>query len=339
MDGVPSQLLVGKAIPPKRAEVYAALVDAAILPAIPPQKNETALAYLRRSAATLGHRYSNTPLYVSILPAERPGRRPSQPLTRDCLALTISSGHPAVVQAPKFHRALENRDKRITAAVFEHIRIAAEATIDVFTPANALDAGHWTRYGDARTWWTETMPERFIDETKTKTEPTMAQLRKFIRSNNITSPGMCDREIGVHHRTLTDPRRLLTRAQVRERAAALPRALRAKIHTIMDTCDEMEHLARKIRPMTRAEREILQDLGEVPMPAIVIETSTDGTVVELFDELWRLTLQGQGFAPHYACIITPEHQSLEHVKAVLNAFEGAAYQIDVLTCTLSEENE
>lgn len=338
LEDIPVTLLVGEAITAERAAIYSGLLEAGSIPSVRPRKHDTALSYLQRALADLAKQYPNTPVRVTLAPAERYKsiRRSPTFEPEDCVAVTIASDEPSVVHAPYLHDTIAKRNRTLAASLFQHIREASGETLDVFSPSVAIDAADWVRYGDRLTWWTEIMAEEAAHELEIE-EPTNAQIRQYIRKNGIMSPAMLSREIGMHHHRVMNPKHLLSIEACLKESASLPKFARKKVRRILELCIAFKSDTETLPAMDNADRELLGDLGNVPMPALVIETTGEQRICEIFDELWQYAMQGEGFAPHYARFIRNTPPSLNELPRILNTFARACDYLDAIARELAED--
>jgi len=338
LSGAPSVLFVGQAIPAKRAAVYEGLLASGALPVIPYEDADNASGYLQRSLSVLEKKYADAPFSVSVAgvcaadSADRVGRERQH----DLVAVTVMvEGGCVWVDAVDFDAEMRRLDPLLSASIFHHLGRATRWTYDAFTPGNALGVAEWLLFdGDAREWWDQ-LPYTMADDRQAAEAITPLQIRRYLRVNEIRTPGFVKRSIGSHHARLTAP---LPSEECSKRLSALPETARTLAERLLDATRRLERIATALEtPMTVDDHAIMEN-DEVVMaqPGLVIETGSNNMVHEVLEESWQYAAQSEGFGLNYAFVLRAEEAAYRRFEQSLALFHEASAIVDGIAWAFSE---
>lgn len=328
--------------PGATASVFASLFDLDVLPALEPLRNEHPLRYLHRCADDLAKQYA-TSITVTFADAETldPYDTYDEPLNlTDALVLCISRPeNGAVIEAVDFHQQLFAADRILCGNLFDHIRRATDATFHVFTPGYALDISRWLHYGDdIHGWWDDVSAQAEHEYGIDKISNSL--VRKFIRENEIPTPGRFRRCIGRHHiwdETLNNRESI---GKTRQRAENLPKSkLKAAVIAILDALDSLYRGQNRLeRMMNKRDHSVWGTMNRtMPAPALIFETDPQRTVTELIEDQWQSVAGDSGFSPNYALAVDASRNSCKRIKSVLEIFQDAEAPMAEIVNAISPE--
>jgi hypothetical protein len=336
-------------MPPRRARTYAALLEHGVLPVLDAAEGESTGGVLRRAFAALAQRYNALPFGMTVIPFsglcaetgfEYNGPKALTTANPVCVVLQVADAW-AHIEATGFERALCALDRRVAAALLEHLRRSTRYSFDAFTPGAAFEYADWALFEGDRTWWWESQCEdAAADLGITRTKLSGCQLRRYLRTNGIRTPGLIDRIIGRHHRLAAMRAELLSLEECERRLDVAPCEVRDAALTVIAGLRTIAPAARELaRAITARESAILGGFGASgTTPGLIVETSgSDALVTELLNDHWEYASQDRGFAPNYVLALDGSPAScdrlvrtLEHLEAVTAALTriASALQLD-----------
>jgi hypothetical protein len=350
---------VGEAMAAHRAETYAALFDHGILPAVDAPEGETTGGLLRRAFEALAARHAAFPFSLGVEPfsklrcdfddygdydeddeniphhASLAHLRAIDPV---CLVVQVADGW-ATVRATDFDRTLSKYDRELSAALLEHVRRLTKGTFDAFTPGSAFDYAEWGMFHhDRREWWQEQRAEAARELGIKPRKLTGKQLRAYVRQSGVRTPGLIDRILGRHHRSVSWGSKLLSLTACERRIARVPQEIRDRAQTVVTGLRALEPAARALAAAQRPEEDaILHAFGTSgTMPGLIVENSgEENLVVELLNDHWEYACQDRGFGPNYVLVLDETEGSchrlactLEHLTTATNAVTTIIHALD-----------
>lgn len=332
LDGIALDVRIGAPLGAQSANAFAALFDAGIVPSLRPRRHEEAGPYLERSLAAFGERFADLPAECFFEPTPQ-----SVAKKQTMLTMSLRWENPTAIIAQRLHDDLAAYSPRLCGELFDQLGRASEGLYDVFTPARAIDASLFLRFnGDARDWWEyqrdEAAQELGIAEG---THVGWELVRKYLRHNEITSPGALRREIGAHH--FVPVKRLRSLAALRAQAERAPGTLRERVITWIDAMQELQELGSRITRTDAEQRAWEQTETGVAWPRAVIETSAERRLVfELVDELFDYESQGSGFGPNIIVVFSPDAVGCARMLATLETLQRAEHVLEHILLTIGD---
>ena len=210
LDGVPTSLQIGSTMTLSRTSAYASLIASGVLPALRPRTDEPSLSYLKRCCDALAKQHPRNAFTLTLAPyhaAESDDSNAALELRDPVTAVFYPSDHN-LINARPFERAVAKIDRRISSAVMRDLATASCFSLNAFTAASAFDAAEVMYFdGDLRMWWDEIKYAAAHDLGIKETNITGLQVRQYLRTNEIRTPGRLKREIGAHHAPRTGRRK------------------------------------------------------------------------------------------------------------------------------------
>lgn len=349
--GVPATLLIGEAMSARRARTYAALLECGVLPVLDAAAGETTGSLLRRAFAALAQRYDALPFGMTVMPfsvlrgelvEEYEPPKDLGAANPVCVVLQVADGCTHV-DATAFERALAAHDRRVAAALLEHLRRTTRYTFDAFTPGAAFAYADWALFeGDPKEWWETQRHEAAADLGITAKKISGQQIRRYIRTNGIRTPGLIDRVIGRHHRLAATRVDLLPLEECERRLEAVPSEPRAAGLSVIAGLRAIAPAARALAAaITPSERGILGGFGASgTMPGLIVETSgSDALVTELLNDHWEYASQDRGFAPNYVLALDGSPASCERLARTLAHLTTVTQAVTTVAAVLDPDTE
>ena len=322
LDGIPTTLQIGSTMTSARTSTYAALLSAGVLPALRPRADEPSLSYLKRCGDALAKQHPNNAFTLTLAPyhaSESENSDAGLELRDPVTAVFYPSDHEAI-DARAFERAAIKADRRISTALMRELALASCFSLNAFTAASAFDAAEFMYFdGDLRMWWDEIKYAAAHDLGIKESAITGLQLRRYLRTNEIRTPGQLKREIGAHHAP--------SRGRRKKRTAKPARPLPRKLATFVDSASALIKRLKCIsvslkRSLREDDYSVLQSFSSFAHPALIVETSEHGAVGELIDDLYQQ--QDSNFGPSYAMILDGTPSSAKRLARVIDLLTEAS---------------
>ena len=323
LDGIPTTLQIGSTMTPARTSTYATLLSAGVLPALRPRADEPSLSYLKRCGDALAKQHPNNAFTLTLAPyhaSESENSDAGLELRDPVTAVFYPSDHEAI-DARAFERAAIKADRRISTALMRELALASCFSLNAFTAASAFDAAEFMYFdGDLRMWWDEIKYAAAHDLGIKESAITGLQLRRYLRTNEIRTPGQLKRQIGAHH---APSRGWRTKKKNPLRARQLPR----KLATFVDSASALIKRLKSIsgalkRSLREDDYSVLQSFSSFAHPALIVETSEHGAVGELIDDLYQQ--QDSNFGPSFAMILDGTPSSAKCLARVIDLLTEAS---------------
>jgi hypothetical protein len=224
----PTVLFAGEAMPEARANVYARLIAGGAIAALHPHPDESAVAFLNRSVATV-----DAGAAFRIQFGEHDGNGSAlTALGPERLIVSFEGGSDRTMHCDiaAFDATLCAHDPALAGVLVRAIETNASA-LNAIGPSYAWDLVRNDRFDDdIETWWEEQRAEVEYEQrsalgkkgAKAKIAVTNADVRKHLRERGITTPGALRNELGRHY---CMPRAMM-RHEIDARIAALPEPAR-----------------------------------------------------------------------------------------------------------------
>jgi hypothetical protein len=347
ISSIPTTLLAGQTIAHGRIGIFANLLERGVLPNITRRPDDSTLSYLERALTSLAAHYAHIPLDVAFFPVH--GRTQE---VANHVAVSFTVQDCAQVDAVAYAQNLHRLNRALPHTIFERLRDASNCTFEVLTPTTAIELAAMNLFfGDYHEWWEMTREEvadarryeqrqgRFAHDLEpapdqnTIDDVSNADIRRYLRDNDVRTPGGIRRAIGAHF----DPdkicngkhagRRFLPANDVEKLLAQAPKPLARTTRAIVKATATLEAINKRIeQARTRNDRLFADEInGEFPQPAFIIETSPNQLVTELIDEHWNQILQGAGPGPSLWLILDKSTASCTRLERTLDDF-ATAYQ-------------
>ncbi len=343
LSGIPTTLLVGTPLGEARERTYAALFEHGILPTVDVHDGDTVTAVIERALKALGQQYDGVPFGLHLVPLDRLRLDDLEDLdVKDavlkqnplCAIIQVADGWTNV-DAVEYEAALRAIDRDACGAVFERLRRATHFTFEAVTPGWSHDISEWLLFScEPSEWWEEKRDEIAVELGH---EPTGLELRRYIRENEIRTPGYVKRELGAHHARAARTRNLLSHERIMTRLAGAPKPLRTATAALLTEIAKLEKINRQLRAaQTENEAAVLRGFGSIsPTPGLIIETNGTGLVTELLNDSWEYASQDNGFSPNLCVLLDPSAQSCKRFKRTLEAVSGATDAVIAIIDTIT----
>ena len=342
LSGIPSTLLVGTPLSEERERTYAALFEHGILPAVDAREGDTVTAVIERALKALAEQYEGVPfgLHVASLatlnlsefdynPRSTVAKR--NPL---CAVIQVTDGW-ATLDAVEYEVALRAIDREACGAIFERLRRATHHTFEAVTPGWAADVAEWLLFnGEPHEWWEEKRAEIAAELGH---EPTALELRRYIRENEIRTPGYITRSVGRHHARAARTARPLSHKRIMERLQNAPKPLRTTTAAVLTELAKLEKVYKALHgARTADEAEIQHCFGGISeTPGLIIETTASSLVTEILNDAWEYAAQDRGFSPNLCLILDPSPASCKRLKRTLDALSTATDTVVSIIATVN----
>jgi hypothetical protein len=348
LGSVPATLLFGVGLPAARADTYARLLDRGIVPSPPVRASDTTGTYLERAFAALAKQYEDVPFHLAVAPYTRHAAEFSQDADDDenltsrdpvCVGVTVH-GAEYVLDGCDFDDQIAAHHGPLAAWLIEHVRMGTSGTFDAFTPMAALEYAEWGFFAGGYEEWWEIQRYDLASERKVPPDQvSWAEVRAYVRSSELRTPGAVRRQIGRHHATSLKHR--LTLAQCEPLVAALPPPIRQRAQIVLEQATVLARVGERMRARSkRSEREFIGAFGApAANPGLVIETSPFGVVRELLDDEYQYVSQDTGFGPNYALIIDGTTRSVERLRATLDDLHTATRAVGAIAAAIDADSE
>jgi hypothetical protein len=307
-----------------RCDMYAALLDAGILPPTPARPQDSSLEILTRSAHALGERYASVPVELAFSTFKIYDKD-----MREVISVRIEVAENTVVDAGHFHQQVTKYDPMLSASVFEHIRIASIGTFDAFTPGSAYgtyDMMHF--WGDRQAWFHEVKVNAADDAGVDEDALTFGQIRTYLRNTGMMTPGQLKTKLGAHHFAAFE-KKPLALAECERRFTNAPKQLRIKGATLLTALRKLYAAEATIRrSRSQLDNDVLaNEEASEPHPGVVFDIGLeehDRLVYEIVEELWQHVAQVNGFAPNCTIALGNPDKDAPRLQKVLAAYEQAS---------------
>ena len=324
---MPTHVLVGEAMPARRAAIYARLIEGGVIPPITPLPGDSALAFLERAVAAV----PNVPSFTVTLGVQRDGytehdrRRfvgPAQVL------VTFEASPDDVVYADltAFDERLRGLDAPLAGALVAAFDRGSHP-LHCVSPVSAWELAYvGTFHGDAQAWWEELREELSDQEPRARKRPlvTNAQIRKHLRESGMDTPGALRRRLGRHY---CEPDRLAPRTLAR-RIAALPTPVRWAALALHESTRRLRRIGRALDNLIGpAERAVWEVLPDFPHPALILDSVAVGettAVGEILEERYNWDMQDQGWGPAFVLVLEDAPASVERLRKALALMAAAS---------------
>ena len=343
LSGVPSTLLVGTPLGEVRERTYAALFEHGILPAVDVCEGDAVTAVIERALKAMAQQYEGVPFTLHVAPlaslnlsefdlsATGAKIEKRNPL---CAVIQVDDGWTNL-EAVEYEAALRVIDRGASGALFERLRRATHLTFEAVTPGWAADVAEWLLFsGEPAEWWEE---KRAEIASELGHEPTGLELRRYIRENEIRTPGYVQRSLGRHHAHAARKRSLLSQERIQEHLKCAPKPLRETTAALLAEIAKLEKVNKQLRAArTEDEAEIQRCFGGMcETPGLIIETTETAVVTEILNDAWEYAAQDRGFSPNLCLILDPSPQSCKRLKRTLDALSTATDAVLSIIATVN----
>jgi hypothetical protein len=255
-----------------------------------------------------------------------------------CAVIQVADGW-ATLDAVEYEMALRAIDREACGAIFERLRRATHYTFEAVTPGWAADIAEWLLFsGEPLEWWEEKRAEIAGDLGH---EPTALEVRRYIRENEIRTPGYIQRSLGRHHVRATRTRAPLSHERIMERLRNAPEPLRNTTAALLTEIAKLEKVRKQLRAArTDDEAEIQRSFGGLcETPGLIVETTTTALVTEILNDTWEYAAQDRGFSPNLCLILDPSPQSCRRLKRTLDGLSAATDAVVAIIATVNSYEE
>lgn len=338
-------------MPQDRDAFYAALLDHPKCPALEPRENESLSAFTGRIFAAIAEKYADVPFNVEMLSnedvqSEYGDEVPNLP--ENVINAFFRVGDPSVVNIQPFDEAVKKRDPLLAASLIGNLGRASQFTFDIVTPLTALELGEIHYFSGDSSDWFECVRDEATRESRpnaadVQTDLTNKQLRAYIRSAGVRTPGAVRRMMGAHYARIDKNSRLrLTPERCKGRIAGLPPAEQALAADFLEAEAKLRRVGRILKNrLTQEDYDILRSGNETYAHiGLVMENDMEVQIVtETVDEVYQYMMQDQGFGPNYAIVIHPDRRSINRFFRVLDLLRMAATALQKLIDQIVAYNE
>src|ERR1700681_40720 len=343
LSGIPATLLVGTPLGEARERTYTALFDHGILPSVDVREDDTVAAVIERALKALAQQYDGVPFGLHLTPLDRlrfdelDDLDVKQAVLKQnpiCAIVQVDDGWTNV-DAVEYEAGAPAVDREACGALFERLRRATHFTFEAVTPGWSQDIAEWLLFScEPSEWWEEKRGEIAAEIGH---EPTGLELRRYVRENEIRTPGYVKRELGAHHARATRTRNLLSHERIIARLAGAPKPLRTATTAFLTEIAKLEKINRQLRAaQTDNEAAVLRGFGSIsPTPGLIIETNGNGLVTEILNDSWQYASQDNGFSPNLCVLLDSSARSCKRLKRTLDAVSAATDAVIAIIDTLT----
>jgi hypothetical protein len=338
-------LLVGTPPSPLTASIIARLLDGDVLPAVLVEPGASVGDVLAAAANALGARYPDARFDVTIatiaeiesasLSYYDDDDEPTSERDGGRLCATFTNALGCIhIDARAFASDLRGVDRRFAASLIEHIRRATFFSAYAFTPADAFNVVEM-RVGTADEFWHGACYNAAQELGIDVGDVTGTQVRAYVQNSEEATPGFYRRSIGRAHHDIG--LHLATLDQLEVLAEAAHANLRPRVANAIAALRELYTICELLeRQFTNDARGIVNRMSRMtPLPGIVVETSNNGIVGELVNDLWEEAAnEGDGMGPAYALVINDDVESIAAFRHTLEAFQRVSQLVRVLATAI-----
>lgn len=318
-------ILAGEAMPEVRVAVYSRLIAGGAIPAVQPLPDESAVAFLKRSVATIdagafaAHFGEHEGYDMETIPD----------LGSERLIVSFEANTERMMHCDieAFDSALCAHDARLAGALIREIE-AASSALNAIGPSSAWDlAWQGDYYDDFGCWWEEVRAQVEYEKReslgkkakKAKVSVSNTEVRKFIRESGMRTPGSLRNAIGRHY--CTD--RGHNRPELELRISALPAGPRVAALAVFEITKRMKSATASLRRvMTQTDSLVLSDLSYFTHPALILDHGRGGEqslVYEILEERYQLDVQDKGWGPGFAIVLEDSPKAVRRFMRALQA--------------------
>jgi hypothetical protein len=323
----PIVLLAGEAMPEARANVYARLIAGGAVDALAPLPDESAVAFLNRSVATVD---AGAAFSVQFGQQDAYNMETASDLGPERLVVSFEANTDRLMHCDisAFDTAVCAHDPALAGVLIREIEVNAGA-LNAIGPSYAWDLARiGSFYDDFGMWWEELRSEVEYEKRealgkkakKATVVVSDAEVRKHIRESGIRTPAAIRSSLGRHY---CMPRGL-KRGEVEQRLQALPKRARIGALAVYEIGKRMKRASRALdRVVTETERHVIGDLSNFTHPALIMDAShgEESAVYEIIDERYQHDSQDSGWGPGFALVLDDSAASVTRFKRALRALK------------------
>jgi hypothetical protein len=346
IEAIPPIILTGQSVSRDREAFYLALLDHPKCPKLTPQDAESLSAFTTRVFAAIAADHSNVPFTIEMLPngdMQSEYGDAVETLPDNIINAIFRVGNPSVINIQPFDEAVKKHNPLLAASLIGNLGRSSQWTFDMITPLTAMELGEIHYFsGDGGEWFeylrdeaARELQQSAADEQPQKeAEVTNKQLRAYIRSAGVRTPGAVRRMIGAHYaRIYKNDGLRLSPEKCKKRIAALPPAEKALAIEFLEGEASLRRIGHALkRQLTQEDYEILRSGNEsYPQIGLVLENDVENQIVtETVDEVYQYMMQDEGFGPNYAIVIHAEKKSINRFFRVLDLMQKATASMERL---------